>query len=39
MTEEAVCIHCGEPEEGELGWFDADDGLICNRCGQSPVLP
>lgn len=31
---------CGEPEDGgEFGWFDADDGLVCNACGGNPLRP
>jgi hypothetical protein len=33
-----VCLTCGEPEEGPLGWFDHEtDGLICNGCGSDPL--
>jgi hypothetical protein len=31
------CRTCGEPEDGgDFGWFDTDDGLYCNQCGQDP---
>jgi hypothetical protein len=29
------CTQCGEPEDGgQFGWFDAVEGLYCNRCGK-----
>lgn len=31
------CKSCGELEEGPLGWFDHDDGLVCQACGANPL--